>query len=242
MDARIRIVMFAVIGGVAGYFVGDLIANKFVETEYEVIEQEDVIEEEEEVVEEKPKELERPRMRVKNRSSILTRDYNGISKKKEDLTKLARRYNGEEVKEAEELLDTVTTSDEEEIDTPPQEEKDPLNFQVISEQEYNERDEVRGYTKTVLHYYAKDDVVTDEGDGLVPNPEQFIGDEALVSFGKMSMADDPDIVYVYNPRTMELYQIIRFDKSYRATVLGEVEKRVPRRKTPRKANGKDEEP
>lgn len=250
MEPRVKILISVVIGGVAGYFVGSFIASKFADDEYEIIEVSEV----EEVVEEKePKRKLPPRqMRVGDRHSILTRDYTSHFEKgkvqQPDLEKLAARYNGKKevirASEDTELVNEAVSQDEDMEEKglnilPEEEEVDELAPKVISEQEYNERPEVKGYVKTVLHYYAKDDVTTDESDEPVPNPEKFIGDEALVSFGKMS--NDPNIVYVYNPATMDLFQINRLDKSWSADVYGEHEGTRAKRRPPRKGRKEDAE-
>lgn len=241
MDGRIKILVGALIGGVAGYIVGDFIVSKWMtEDEYEVIEvKEEVVEEV--VEEEKPKDPDRPKMRVKNRPPILTRDYtkNFTKKEKGDLKTLASKYKKPEAKEVEERLNNAIEEGERirdsgvDLDEP----------HVISEQEFNERPEVQnGYSKSVLHYYDVDDVLTDEGDEPLLRPEKMIGTEALTAFGQYEDAD-PDIVYVYNPKTMDLYEIIRRHQSYSVDVTGEggIPAKSSKRGTPRKGRKVDEE-
>ena len=69
------------------------------------------------------------------------------------------------------------------------------------------------YDKQELKYFEADDVVCDDGDRLIDNPEELIGNEALFAFDAPDL-EDPDIVYVRNNKTSVDYSIVRYEGSY----------------------------
>jgi hypothetical protein len=86
-------------------------------------------------------------------------------------------------------------------------EQDPS---VISFNEFLNDD--TNFQRVTLHYYSGDDVVTDDKENPIANPESFLGDDALVSFGEES--GDPDVVYVRNREKKALYEIAQFHRPF----------------------------
>lgn len=74
------------------------------------------------------------------------------------------------------------------------------------------------YAKIELTYYEDDDVLCDEKDQPIIDPEGSVGDAALVSFGVDS--GDPDIVYIRNLQRECDYEIVRVHSSYQKEILG----------------------
>lgn len=79
-------------------------------------------------------------------------------------------------------------------------------------------DEMIGYDKITLGYYAEDDVLVDDNEDIIDDVDYVIGHAALERFGDGS--EDDDIVYVRNERTGADYEVIRHHKSYQTEVLG----------------------
>lgn len=67
-------------------------------------------------------------------------------------------------------------------------------------------------------YYAGDDVLADSRDEVIPNPEEYVGNEALTRFGYGS--NDVNIVFVRNEMMSQDFEISRSTKSYAVDVLG----------------------
>lgn len=90
--------------------------------------------------------------------------------------------------------------------------------------------EVNGNVKESVMYYEGDETVAGEDDGIMPTPESFLGDDALINFGKGS--DDPDVVYVRNNKIGVDYEITRVKGTYQELVMGikPEEEKKPKRK------------
>ena len=75
------------------------------------------------------------------------------------------------------------------------------------------------FSKVELYFYEEDEVVCDEDEKRIDDPEDLIGHEALHTFG-----DNPvnpyDEVYVRNAFTETLYKITRIHNAYGRVVLG----------------------
>lgn len=80
------------------------------------------------------------------------------------------------------------------------------------------QNEYEHYSKNTLIYYEIDDILTDDRDEVITNSDEYIGPDALDSFGEGS--DDENVVYVRNFKKEADYEIIREKGSYRETVLG----------------------
>lgn len=219
----VRLAICAAIGGTIGYFVGGFVVNKLYSSEYEEIQVFDESTTEDPKAVEINKTLEKFSVITPSqtaRPKAVIRDYSRRKAREEkgELKKLAARYR----EEPEVVEDEPTLSGDPDGETP----VDPDAIHVISEQEYNERPEVKApYSKTILHYFD-DDVVTDESDEPISRVERIIGEDALNSFGEGTT--DPDLVFVMNPLTGAMYQIIRMHKEYNAVVA------KPRRRPVRK--------
>lgn len=75
------------------------------------------------------------------------------------------------------------------------------------------------YDKERLNYYEEDDVLTDSEDRIIDNPEEYIGTEALLSFGSPD-EENPNFIHVRNNRRFVDYEIERISDSYTHYVLG----------------------
>lgn len=208
----------AVVGGFVGFVVGDIIANKiapdWIDDPADGSEQ-DRIESEDGVNDYPPRDKERfivksPR-RNKDRVIAPVRNYGIYSglPVPPDLAVLAAKYRGEELPVEESKLI-------EEIEYEAIEEEalhgvnDPA---IISFEEYLNSE--MGFSKTTVHYYSEDDVLTDDQDNPVANPEKFLGPDALVSFGELS--EDEDVVYIRNTEKKSEYEVVRLNKAYGPT-------------------------
>jgi hypothetical protein len=87
---------------------------------------------------------------------------------------------------------------------------------VISIDEYSE--ENTHYDKITLYFYEDDEVLTEDDEEAIDDPNALVGDYALNCFGENS--GDPEVVYVRNERLQIDYEVIRLSKSYQETVLG----------------------
>lgn len=117
---------------------------------------------------------------------------------------IAKRYQGSDeqrpVDPAEQESPTED-DDEEEIFTVSEEEMETYdNFEDIS-----------------LTYYAEDDILCDDQEQVIEDPEAIIGD-ALTKFGVKS--GYPDTVYVINKRVRAIFEVLMVEGSYQEIVLG----------------------
>lgn len=88
---------------------------------------------------------------------------------------------------------------------------------VITYDEYN-TDLTGVYEKITLTYYEEDEVLADDNDAAVDDPDALIGDDALDRFGQWSR--DPNIVYVRNDDVSTDFEVIRKHGSYAEIVHG----------------------
>ena len=72
--------------------------------------------------------------------------------------------------------------------------------------------------KILCYYYMEDAVLTDDEDNVIEDIGGSIGDDSLLCFD----VDGYDVFYVRNNGVKIDYQVIRQDKSYSETVLGDV--------------------
>lgn len=94
--------------------------------------------------------------------------------------------------------------------------RDPNVPYVINIEEFT--DDNDDYDKLSVTYYEGDDVLADEGDGVIPEPSTIVGIDALTRFGDGS--DDEHIVYVRNEKLASDFEIVRDARSYSSVVLG----------------------
>lgn len=80
--------------------------------------------------------------------------------------------------------------------------------------------------KVELVYFRGDGgVVVDDQDDIVNDVEYVIGEDNLMQFG--NDPDDPDMLYIRNPKIGADYEIARNNSSYREMILGDPPKYIP---------------
>lgn len=114
---------------------------------------------------------------------------------------IAKRYHGAEEPDPAEKESPPEDDDEEELFTVSEEEMEIYdNFEDIS-----------------LTYYAEDDILCDDQEQLIEDPEAVVGD-ALTRIRAKS--DYPDTVYVVNKRLRAIFEVLMVEGSYQEIVLG----------------------
>lgn len=88
---------------------------------------------------------------------------------------------------------------------------------VIHIDEQHERD----YTESTLTYYAGDDVLCDERDNVIEDPEHVVGVANLEKFGHGS--GDKNIVYIRNDQLAVEMEVVKNDDSFAEVVHGFVQ-------------------
>lgn len=96
---------------------------------------------------------------------------------------------------------------------------------VIHIDEFNQRE--GDYTQSTLTYYEDDDVLADQRDTVIDDPDELINLANLMKFGHGS--NDPNIVYIRNDRIAMDFEICRSTGSYAKEVHGFEHSDVPRR-------------
>lgn len=150
----------------------------------------------------------------------IIRDYSAIATKKDIVTVMHERGvvpfdDHPHDDEAEESDDEDGEADEELDETPITFDKHDQSIRVITFEEFS--NEEPNFEKLTLTYYEEDDVLTDERDGVIPEPTNIVGVRAFESFGKGA---EPDVVYVRNNRNSSDFEIIRNHGSFSEIVLG----------------------
>lgn len=87
---------------------------------------------------------------------------------------------------------------------------------VISDEEYFQND--TDYQQVSLTYYAGDDVLTDDRDDIIEDPDELVGSNNLVRFGDWS--NDPNVVYVRSDTKEMEFEITRSQGKYSEEVAG----------------------
>lgn len=77
------------------------------------------------------------------------------------------------------------------------------------------------YDSATLTYYEEDDVLLDEQEDPIPDPDKIVGDDNLLRFGQGSK--DKNVVYVRNDSLELDYEILRSKNSYAQDVLGYIQ-------------------
>ena len=88
------------------------------------------------------------------------------------------------------------------------------DYYIIAPNEFGEIDE---YETNELTYYA-DGILADDGDDIIDDIENLIGEDSLLHFGEYE--DDPDTIYVRNDRLRTDYEITRDQRRYADVVDG----------------------
>lgn len=100
-----------------------------------------------------------------------------------------------------------------EQESPPEDEPEEEVF-TISEEEMETYD---NFEDISLTYYAEDDILCDDQEQVIEDPEVVIGD-ALTKFGLKS--GYPDTVFVINKRVRAIFEVLMVEGSYQEIVLG----------------------
>ena len=100
-----------------------------------------------------------------------------------------------------------------EKESPPEDEPEEEIF-TVSEEEMETYDNFEGIDLT---YYAEDDILCDDQEQVIEDPEAIIGD-ALTKFGVKS--GYPNTVYVINKRVRAIFEVLMVEGSYQEIVLG----------------------
>lgn len=158
------------------------------------------------------------------------------SEKSENIDKINRRKEENEIKEVEESYNDIQEALEEKkrsdyLDSlhdytrysrdrsayeHPEEEPGIPRIELITGLEFDNSKPMN--EKITLYYYEGDDVLCfEESEEIIPNPEELIGEEALFAFGSDEY-DDPDEIFVRNNMRSADYQIIKYDTAYRDAV------------------------
>ena len=98
----------------------------------------------------------------------------------------------------------------------PEDEIGMPRIELITEFEYDHDN--TGFDKQELSYYEGDDVLCNEHDIPIDNPEELVGNEALFAFDSPDESD-PDLVHVRNNKTGVDYRITRYEGTF-AEVAG----------------------
>ena len=125
---------------------------------------------------------------------------------------LAQFEHPEEEKDDEDIYEDEKHVD----DTAVQRTPDESYISLCDEEDWdNEYD----FEKIELFYYEEDEIVCDEDEKRIDDPEDMIGHETLNTFG--SIPTNPyDVIYVRNTFTETMYQITRIHNAYGRVVLG----------------------
>lgn len=260
-----NVLIGAVIGGAAGYVIGAIIAD-YVAPEYytdEELEQlDDLIEDLEYKVAGEPKE---DLFSIPVKKEIVERpekvDYTKYYQKPDDdknqrlsnLANLANRLTEDRIMD-DKAEDTYSEEEEDEFmvidhgpqldfhNLQPEDEDDYLylrdtdDVHVLTEAEYYSNED--GRRQVLLKYFPDDDVLASEDDRPVESMEKVVGPYALDNFGVFT--DEPNVVFVSNPKLNANYKVVNMGGSYEEKVLGAQKKVVVRRNVFDDAEGEED--
>jgi hypothetical protein len=146
--------------------------------------------------------------------------------KKKEYSKMwnaVKQYSNEENANdipVEDDLDLAQSIDKEFMDVLDDDElptkKEP--YQITLGEFYEER---REYDKVTIDWYDEDDVVLDEREEIIPNPETYVGCSMKELFKEPPMDGDPDSIFMRNDTYGTDYEVIRHHASYQKAVLGQ---------------------
>lgn len=117
---------------------------------------------------------------------------------------IAKRYQGS---------DEERPVDPAEQESPPEDEPEEEIF-TVTEEEIENYD---NFENIDLTYYAEDDILCDDQEQVIEDPDAIVGD-ALTKFGVKS--GYPDTVYVINKRVRAIFEVLMVEGSYQEIVLG----------------------
>ncbi len=211
MNRNVALLIGATIGAGGGYFVAAVVAD-YIE-EKEIRDQAPVVVDEDEEQPTDDDEESSPGKQImgkKNKTKREKVNYTNYftSIDRPDLAALAKRYNeGVTEPHQDAVVAQMIAVDEADTFNQPKPSADAIT--IISQDDFNNNPD--DFEVVYLTYYA-DEIMIGEDDNIIPGPEDIIGNDALVSFGVLS--GDPDIVYVRNPKTRALYEIVRMSVKY----------------------------
>lgn len=112
----------------------------------------------------------------------------------------------------------------EELFIPRGEPKTP--YIITEDQFYNEYEH---YDKTTIYFFEEDNVLVDEREELIDDPESIIGDVPAYLFAEnehnmVDYDDDPDVIHIRNDKLATDFEVIRRDESYRNPLWNEEER------------------
>lgn len=214
MNTSAKVAIGAAVGFGIGWFVGAVIAEYIHMLEDEKGHPYNIDESVDDEVEEidEFEEYQRPTnmSKTQKQTRVMNTDYTKAFKPEDKITlrDLAKQY-GVTVEEPTEPPEGETPWVDEDAEA---DSLDDGPIRIINVAEFANSDS--GYEQVTLYYYD-DDVVTDEKKKIVPDPEKFIGEEALVSFGVLS--DQEDVVYIRNDDRKTEYEVYRKDEPFLTT-------------------------
>ena len=97
-----------------------------------------------------------------------------------------------------------------------QQNRGPVHPYIIHKDEHMANDDE--FEQVTLTYFAGDDVLSDERDTVIAEPDVIVGLDNLQKFGFGS--NDPNVVYIRNPRLEVDYEVIRSEGSFAQEVHG----------------------
>jgi len=223
------------IGAVVGYVAGQIIADIVAPEYYTDEELEEMLNELDEIAEKAGYKELKPahNIKVNKGNAMPKKNYADIfnGENKPELASLVKKYNDPDYVED----DETTTDDigggggdeDTEIITYADylEQIEDEEIYIMSKEDFEEN--VSGFKQITLNYYPEDDVLTYDNDTPVQSIEKVLGTEALINFGLFS--DDPDIVYVANPKFKGEYEVVRQNGSYEEIVLGKPGKKAAKK-------------
>lgn len=95
---------------------------------------------------------------------------------------------------------------------------DPDHYIFLTDQDEWDQNP-NGIDQVEWFYYEEDEVVCDEDEKRVDDPEDQLGERALNTFG-MNPLNPQDVIFVRNEFTETLYKITRIHNAYGRVVLG----------------------
>lgn len=117
---------------------------------------------------------------------------------------IAKRYQGS---------DEERPVDPAEQESPPEDEPEEEIF-TVSEEEIETYD---NFEDISLTYYAEDDILCDDQEQVIEDPDAIVGDALTRIRGKSGY---PDTVYVINKRVRAIFEVLMVEGSYQEIVLG----------------------
>ena len=91
-------------------------------------------------------------------------------------------------------------------------------YQITLGQFYDER---REYDKITIDWYDEDDVLLDEQEEVIADPESYVGMPMKELFKEAPMDGDPDQIFMRNDHYGTDYEVIRHHASYKKAIGGE---------------------